>query len=230
MINCIIVDDDAVSVTLLQHFVTSTEGLGLLQVFSSAIEAGNYIRKNEANIHLIFLEIEVPGISGIELMESFKQLPPTILISSKDNYAIKAFEYKAINFLLKPLDYGKFLKALERVFQLYASEKGTQLDYLFLKDGGVLSKVNHKDILFFESHGDYVKVHVKDKTYTVNTTMKNVEDKLKSTSQFMRIHRSYTINLNYLENFDSESAIVSNKPIPIGNKYRSSLQTRLNIL
>jgi two-component system response regulator LytT len=230
MINCIIVDDDAVSVNLLQHFVTSTEGLGLLQVFNNAIEAGNYIRKNESNIDLIFLDIEMPGMSGIELMESFKNLPPTILISSKDKYAVKAFEHRAVNYLLKPLEYGKFLKALEPIFELYQSQKGNQLDYLFLKDGGILSKVNHREILFFESLGDYVKVHVKDKAYTVNTTMKNVEDKLKNNSQFMRVHRSYTINLNYLENFDSESAIVSNKPIPIGNKYRSSLQTRLNIL
>jgi len=230
MINCVIVDDDSVSVNLLEHFINSTDGLALLSSFSTAIEAGNYIRKNDSNIDLLFLDIEMPGMTGIELMESFKNLPPTIIISSKDKYAVKAFENRAINYLVKPLEYGKFLKALERVFEIYENHKGDQLDYLFLKDGGTLSKVNHKEILYFESLGDYVKVYVKDKTYTVNTTMKNVEDKLKSNSQFLRVHRSYTINLNYLENFDSDSAIVHNKPIPIGNKYKANLQTRLNVL
>ena len=230
MINCIIIDDDAVSANLVQHFVTNTDGLSLLQVFNNAIEASNFIRKNDSNIDLIFLDVEMPGMSGIELLESFHDLPPVIVISSKEKYAVKAFENKAIHYLVKPIEYGKFLKALERVFQLHETNKGDQLDYIFIKDGSSLSKVNYREILYFESLGDYVKVHVKDKTYTVNTTMKNVEDKLKSNPQFLRIHRSFTINLNYLENFDSESAIVLNKPIPIGNKYRSGLQTRLNIL
>lgn len=230
MINCIIVDDDPVAVNLLQHFVTNTEGLNLLQVLNSSIEAANYIRKNQAAIDLVFLDIEMPGMNGIELMDSIKDFPPVILISAKDKYAVKAFEHNVLHYLLKPLEYSKFLKAMERVFAMYQSEKGQQVDYLFVKENGVLTRVGYHEIFYFEALGDYVKVHVRDKAYVVNSTMKNVEDKLKTNKQFIRVHRSYNINLNYLENFDSETAIVSKKVIPIGNKFRSGLQTRLNIL
>ncbi|MBK6642908.1 MAG: LytTR family transcriptional regulator [Bacteroidetes bacterium] len=101
---------------------------------------------------------------------------------------------------------------------------------MFIKENSLLSKVPHENIRYCEALGDYVKIHVFDKTHVVNSTMKNIEDKLRSNRQFMRVHRSFIINLNYLENIESESAIVSGKVIPIGNKYRQELQSRLNII
>ena len=230
MINCIIIDDDNVASSLIRHYVESTEGLNLLTTLSNAVEASNYLRKNIAVVDLIFLDIEMPEMSGIELLESFKELPPVVLISSKEKYAAKAFEYEVLHYLVKPVEYGKFLKAIERVFSIFENEKGRQLDYIFVKENGVLCKLNYNDIYYFEALGDYVKVKVKDKEYVVNSTMKNLEEKLKNNRQFMRVHRSFIINLTYLENFDSETAIVANKIIPIGNKYRSGLSARLNIL
>jgi DNA-binding LytR/AlgR family response regulator len=230
MINCIIIDDDNVASNLLKHYVENTEGLSLLNVLSNAVEAANFIRKNQSAIDLIFLDIEMPEMSGIELLESFKELPPVILISSKEKYAAKAFEYKVLHYLVKPVEYGKFLKAIERVFLLFENEKGRQLDYIFVKENGVLCKVNFTDIFYFEALGDYVKVKVKEKEYVVNSTMKNLEEKLKNNRQFMRVHRSFIINLAFLENFDAETAIVANKIIPIGNKYKPTLSARLNIL
>lgn len=230
MINCLIIDDDPVAINVIRHYVENTEGLSLLDVIPNAVEAANYIRKNTASIDLIFLDIEMPEMSGMDLLESFKELPPVILISSKDKYAAKAFEYKVIYYLVKPVEYGKFLKAIERVFALLENDKGRQLDYIFVKENGVLCKVNYPEIHYFEALGDYVKVKIKEKEYVVNSTMKNLEEKLKSSRQFMRVHRSFIINLSFLENFDSDTAIVANKIIPIGNKYKPSLQTRLNIL
>ncbi|HWB62150.1 MAG TPA: LytTR family DNA-binding domain-containing protein [Chitinophagales bacterium] len=231
MINCIVIDDDPIALNLVKHFVTNTDGLNLLQVFGSAIEAANYVRQNQGNIDLVFLDIEMPEMSGLQLLESYRDLPPVILISSKEKYALKAFEYKVLHYLLKPIEYSGFLKAIERAFQLYEGDKLQQpLDYLFVKENGVLNRLHYKDIYYFEALGDYVKVHVKDKAYVVNSSMKSLEDKLKANQHFVRIHRSYVINLNYLENFDSETAIVSRKPIAIGNKYRTGLQNRLTII
>ena len=229
MINCVIVDDDLVALNLVKHFVTSTDGLNLLELFTDSVAASNYIRKNYATIDLVFLDVEMPNLTGIDLLASFKEFPMVILISSQEKYAIQAFDHRVLHYLLKPLEYSKFLKAVERVFK--AQETGKKLlDYVFVKENGLLTKVHYKDILYFEALGDYVKVHGKDKAHVVNSTMKSIEDKLRENPQFIRVHRSFHINLNYLESFDSEVAIVSNKTIPIGSKYRSDLQNRLMVI
>ena len=230
MINCIIIDDDPVSVNLMKHFIANTEGLNFTESFANPIVAANYIRKNTTDIDLIFLDIEMPEMTGIELLESFKELPPVILITSKEKYAVKAFDHNVVHYLVKPVEYGKFLKAVERIFELNEAKNNQELEYIFIKDNGLMCKVAHKDICYCEALGDYVKVHLKDKTHLVTTTMKNMEDKLKTSKQFIRVHRSYIINVNFLENFDAETSIVAGKIIPIGNKYKASLQTRLNII
>ena len=230
MINCIIIDDDPVSVNLISHFITNTEGLVLLETITNPIDGANYIRKNTSSIDLIFLDVEMPEMTGLELLETFKELPPVILITSKEKYAVKAFDYKVFHYLVKPVDYSKFLQAINRVFSYYEAENSQQLDYIFVKVNSVLSKVLHKDILFCEALGDYVKIHTKEKVHVVNSTMKNIQEKLKQNRQFIRVHRSYIINLLYLENFDSEIAIVSGQLIPIGNRYKPDLQMRLNII
>lgn len=230
MINCIIIDDDQVSINLIKHFVMSTEGLNFVESFSNPILASNYIRKNLSDINLIFLDVEMPEMTGIEFLESFKELPPVVLITSKEKYAVKAFEHKVMHYLVKPIEYGKFLNAIERVIVSKEPEENQNLDYIFIKENGVLTKIMQKDIAYCEALGDYVKVILKNKVHVVNSTMKNIEDKLKVNKQFIRTHRSYIINLDFLENFDSETAIVAGKVLPIGNKYRASLHSRLNII
>ena len=229
MINCIIVDDDPVAVNLIKHFITNTDGLNLQQAFNDPVEAANYIRKNSPTIDLVFMDIEMPNLSGIEMMASIKDFPPTIIVSSKDKYAVQAFDHRVLHYLLKPLEYSKFLKAIERVFVSRETDK-IMLDYVFVKENGLLTKLSFKDIHYFEALGDYVKVHTKDKAFVVNSTMKSIEDKLRLNPQFIRVHRSYHINLSYLQSFDSEVAIISNKTIPIGSKYRADLQNRLMVI
>ena len=232
MINCIIIDDDLASINVIKHFVSNTEGLNLVESFLDPIIASNYILKNPGSADLIFLDIEMPGMSGIDFLESHQELPPVILITSKEKYAVKAFEYKVMHYLMKPIDYGRFLKAIDRVFKLYDEDKNQtpNLEYIFIKDDGLLSKVMQNDIMYCEALGDYVKVHLKDKTHVVYSTMKNLEDKLKVNKQFVRVHRSYLINLNFLENIDAETSVVGGRIIPIGNKYKNDLQSRLNII
>lgn len=230
MINCIVIDDDPVSVNLITHFINNTEGLTLLNALNNPIEGVNYIRKNLEKIDLIFLDVEMPEMSGIELLASFNELPPVILITSKEKYAVKAFEHKVLHYLVKPVDYVKFLNGVLRVFKLFESDKNLKQDYLFIKGNNLLSKVLHKDILYCEALGDYVKVHTKDKEHVVYSTMKNIEEKLTLNKEFIRIHRSYLINLNFLENFDSETAIVNKQVLPLGNKYKAGLKLKLNII
>lgn len=230
MINCIIIDDDPVSINLISHFINNTEGLSLLFAINNPIEGVNFIRKNKESIDLIFLDVEMPEMSGIELLDSFGELPPVILITSKEKYAVKAFEHKVLHYLVKPVDYVKFLKGVHRVFKLFEAEKNIKQDFLFIKDNNLLSKVFHKDILYCEALGDYVKVHTKNKVHVVYSTMKNIEEKLILNKEFIRIHRSYIINLNFLDNFSSENATVNKQILPLGNKYKENLKLKLNII
>jgi DNA-binding LytR/AlgR family response regulator len=230
MINCIVIDDDQVSIKLINHFVANTEGLHFLSSFSNPIEAANFLRKEAATVDLIFLDVEMPEMSGIQLLEAFDNLPPVILITTKEKYAVKAFEHKVLHYLVKPFDYSKFLKAIERFYKNYESKNTQNFDYIFIKENGLLSKIGQNEIRFCEALGDYVKIHVSDKIHIVNSTMKNIEEKLKGNKKFLRLHRSYIINLDYLENLDADTAVVGGKMVPVGNKFKSELQARLNII
>jgi DNA-binding LytR/AlgR family response regulator len=230
MINCIVIDDDQVSIKLINHFVANTEGLHFLSSFSNPIEAANFLRKEAATVDLIFLDVEMPEMSGIQLLEAFDNLPPVIFITTKEKYAVKAFEHKVLHYLVKPFDYSKFLKAIERFYKNYESKNTQNFDYIFIKENGLLSKIGQNEIRFCEALGDYVKIHVSDKIHIVNSTMKNIEEKLKGNKKFLRLHRSYIVNLDYLENLDADTAVVGGKMVPVGNKFKSELQARLNII
>ena len=230
MVNCLIVDDDIIASTVIKHFVDNTEGLTVIDVLTDGIQASNYIRKHEGEIDLIFLDIELPGMNGMELLESNKNLPPVILVTPKEKYAAAAFNFKVVHYLVKPVEYSKFLSAIDRVMQTSTQAEKDLNEAIFIKENGVLSKIMRNEILYIEALGDYVKIHLKGKVHTINSTMKNFEDKLKQHRQFIRVHRSYLINLDFLENFDNETAIVAGKIIPIGAKFKPLLQSRLNII
>ena len=229
MINCIIVDDDPSSQVVVRHFVESTAGMQLLESFGMAVDASNYLHKSADDIDLVFLDVEMPGLTGFELMSSIQSFPPVIFISGFEKHALQAIYRRAVSFLVKPLNYGNFLQAVEPVFQKQIPAQ-KQTDYLFVKENGVTNRIKYEDILYFESMGDYVKVHTKESIHVVYTTMRSIEDKLKKNPSFVRIHRQYQINVKYLERFDFDMAVVGNRTVPIGSKYRPELQNKLMII
>jgi len=229
MLNCVLVEQDPACLNLVKHYIEHISELNLVQSCSNSSAAASYIHKNISTTDLVFLDVEMPDLSSIELMTPFKDFPSVILISSKEKCAIETFEQKALQYLLKPLEYGKFLKAVEPLF-LRPAPTRINVDCIYAKENGVMTKINHDDILYFETLGDYVKIHTKNKVHVVNSSMRSIEDKLGHSNLFVRIHRSYYINTHYLESFDSDTAIVSNRPIPIGSKYRPELQSKLVII
>ncbi len=229
MINCVIVENNPVCLNLIKHYVSGIAELNLVQLFTNASDATVYIHKNISSIDLVILNAEMPDLTGIELMATFKEFPCLVLMGSKENTQVKAFEHGAFTYLMKPLDYGKFLKAVEPLFIKLQPARSTA-NCIYAKENGVMTKVVYDDILYFETQGDYVKIHTKTKIHVVNSSMRNIEEKLEGSSQFIRIHRTYYININYLESFDSEVAIISNHTLPIGSKYRPELQSRLMII
>lgn len=226
---CIIVDDDKISRELIQDYVKDTEGLELLGVFPSAIEANNFLSKN--HVDLIFLDVEMPKMSGMELLKSLDEKPLIILITSKEKYAVEAFEHEVLDYLVKPVDYARFVKAYQKAKNRL---KPMPLDNvtkesIFIKVDSELINLPFKEILWIEALGDYINIITAQRKLVVLSTMKNIEEKLPP-NDFVRVHRSYFVRLDRIKKISEDIILVENKLIPVSKSYKKELLQRLNML
>lgn len=227
--NCIIVDDDEFAQMMIKKCVERTDALNLLSICSNAFDALNFLKENPAD--LIFLDIEMPEMNGIEFIQSLANVPQIILVSSKDVYALEAFEYDVVDYILKPVEYPRFIKAVEKAQRM---NENVQLpeptsDHLFIKKDSKLIRLELKDILFIEALADYVNIHTEDNRYTVLSTMKAMESKLPKQA-FARTHRSYIIRLDKIISIEENVVTVKEKSIPISRSYKENIMKRLNFL
>jgi DNA-binding LytR/AlgR family response regulator len=226
-----IIDDEELSSTVLQHMVDQEGGLQLIKISKTAEEALEVMKKEA--VDLLFLDIEMPDMNGMDLMRSLQNPPLIILTTSHRNYAMEAFENNAVDYLVKPFGYDKFSRSVEKARLLLKEAKlqreSSNEDYLFIKKNALMNKVPVKDILWIEALGDYVTVHTADTSYTLHMTLKSVEKRLPS-SRFHRIHRSYIIQLEHISCIDDNVIKIGNKLIPVGSIYKEEFMQRLNFL
>jgi len=234
--NCVVIDDDKLSRKVVESYIERTDFLTLIASYTSAIEAINEIKKNDP-IDLIFLDVEMPEMSGMEFLNSLNTTPEVIIISSKEQYALEAFEYDVSDYLLKPISYSRFFKAVNKV-NSRTGIKGTQIinkenNEIFIKSNSSLVRLNYDDILWVEALENYVVVNTFTDKYTIHFTMKAIEDKMPS-NRFSRIHRSYVVNLKKIEMIEDNSVVLSTdggfKSIPIGKSYREKLMGDINLM
>jgi len=232
--NCIIVDDDILIRKIVEDFVKKTESLTLLHSLSSAIKAIEVLNSNES-IDLIFLDIEMPEMTGIDFLNRLSTLPQIIIISSKEQYAIKAFDYDVTDYLLKPVDYTRFRKAVSKALERQEKSRiHAKNDEIFIKHNATLIKLKYTDILWVEAMENYVIINTFDEKYTIHFTMRAIEDKLLQ-KRFMRVHRSFIVNVNNIHSIgDNTIYIKSNSKtmndIPIGKSYKDKLLKELNVV
>lgn len=229
MIRCAIVDDEEMSRKNIETFVKRVNDLKLVAVCHDAVEASNLLRKE--SVDLVFLDVEMPEMSGIELIKSLKHKPEIVLITSKENYAVEAFEYDVADYIVKPATYERFLKAFDKVKARLTTDNENDVkdDAVFVKVDSQLIKVNTSDILWVEAFGDYVNIFTETNKYIVHSTMKGMENKL-SSEYFLRVHRSYIVRVEKIKAIEETIIIIGKKLIPIGDSYRSTLMKRLNML
>ncbi len=229
MIRCAIVDDEEMSRKNIEQLIKRIQDLKLVVVCKDAIEASNALRKEK--VDLIFLDVEMPEMTGIELVKSLTHKPEIVLITSKENYAVEAFEYDVADYIVKPATYERFLKAYDRVKARLTADNENLVndDAVFVKVDSQLVKVNTSDILWVEAFGDYVNIFTETNKYIVHSTMKGMENKL-SSDHFFRVHRSYIVRLQKIKAIEETLIIIGKKLIPIGDSYRSALMKRLNML
>ncbi len=226
---CLVVDDDKISRELVCECIKETEWLILSSVCKSAIEASNYLSNNE--VDLIFLDVEMPKMSGLELLKSLNHKPQVILITAKEKYAVEAFEYEVTDFLVKPVNHTRFLKAVQKVKTKNkpSSIESVNGGNIFIKVDSELINLSTSEILWIEALGDYVNFITPTKKYVVLSTMKNIETKLPP-SEFARVHRSYLVRIDKIKKISEDIILVENKLIPVSKSYKKDLLERLTTL
>lgn len=228
--NCIIIDDDVMSGNAVKHLVHQIPYLNLIGIGATPQDAIALLSNNK--VDLMLLDIEMPGMSGLELIKSLKTLPFVILITSKKEYALEAFEHNVVDYLLKPIALDRFFKAIAKVKEMNDNSPATENSgaSFFIKNNGTLIKINSKDILWIEALGDYITIHSTDnKKYTIHSTMKMVENKLAS-DKFVRVHRSFIIAVDHISSIDDNVVVIGKQLIPVGAVYRDNLARHLNLL
>ena len=232
MINTLIVDDEPLALDVLDTYIEKIPDLKLVKRCTNALEALEVLQKEP--IDLIFLDIQMPQITGIDFLKTLSDPPLVIFTTAYPNYALEGFELDALDYLLKPISFDRFLKAVNRgvdQIKLQRASRGSQEDggedYFFVKADKKLVKVNYADILYIEGLKDYVIIRLDQSRVITLQTMKSLEDKLPQ-QKFKRIHRSFIVNINKIH------AIIGNmvevlekgqpKHLPIGKNYRDELQ------
>jgi DNA-binding LytR/AlgR family response regulator len=224
-ISCLIVDDELPSQHVLEHFVSQTEVLDLKQTCNSGAEAFKYLKLN-GNIDLLFLDINMPNQSGLDFYKSLQHPPKVIFTTAYPQYAVDGFEVNAVDYLLKPIAYDRFLTAVNKVLQLNSDETITD-DFIVLKVNKALHKVFFKEIQYIEAFGDYVKVHLEEKTIVTHGTFKNMIKNLPN--YFLRIHKSFSINTHRIKQLSGNQITLDTHQIPIGQTYKECVLKILNL-
>ncbi len=230
-LTCIIVEDLQVAADYLKRCCEKSGQVDVQGHFSNVADALVFL--NSTSVDLLFLDVEMPGATGFDLLDQIAFSPKVILTTSKPEYAYDAFEYNVTDFLKKPFTYQRFLDALKKVGQPPTPTNDTvtetDIDHIFIKTDGKLIRLNNDDILYIESMGDYVKFVTADKKYITHNTIKNLEEKV-SKQHFMKIHRSYIINMNKISNIRESGLYINGTEIPISKAHKQDVLKRLNII
>jgi len=240
-LRCLVVDDDPLSVQIVLNCIANTPFLQAVGSCTSAVAAAEMLRTQTQPIDVLFLDVEMPMMSGIDLLRMQIELPQVVLITSSDNYAVQAFEFAVADYLLKPLSYPRFLQAAQKVLEIINTERATEaetvglttptteLDFTFVKVDTKLVRVDFKEVQYVEALGDYVHIVTSHSKLIVYSTMRAIEEKFPP-SQFVRVHRSFIANINCIQALEDNSLLIKDKHIPVGQTYLRTVLQRLNRL
>jgi DNA-binding LytR/AlgR family response regulator len=215
-----IIEDEPVSQEILKRYIDDYASLELLSVCNNAIEALHEITK--LSPELLFLDITMPGLSGLDLYKSLHNPPHVIFTTAYPEYAVSGFEVNAVDYLLKPFPFDRFVKAMNKVQDIFTTSVGKDDGFITVQADKKLYKVQLDDILFIEAMGDYVKLKLSDKTLIVHQTLQRFLDQLPR-PKFCRVHKSYVVAINKVEYVEGNMIIVKAAKIPIGQTYRNDL-------
>ena len=226
--NVLIVDDEFLARKLLSEYVSKIDFLELIDTCPDATKAMEVL--NNQNIDILLLDIQMPDISGMEMLKLINDKPAVILTTAYSEYAVDAFSIGVVDYLLKPFDYARFLQAINKAVNLNSKNQDSSEisnDYMMIKADYKLYKVNYDDLLFIEGQHEYVTFHTKTKRITALYSLKNLEDTLPK-DRFVRTHKSFIVSIKNIEDIDKVNVTVAGNKIPVGASYREALIERLS--
>ncbi|KAA0126762.1 response regulator transcription factor [Chryseobacterium sp. SN22] len=229
--NALIVDDNDIARTTLSHLAKQIPNLAIVGEFSNAIEAYNHLQTN--HVDLIFLDIEMPEMTGIELTKNLSGKDTIIIFTtSNKEYALEAFELNIADYILKPIMPARFLQAVSKAQSIIDSRKEnvevTRDEFLFVRDSNITRRLKLDDIFYAEAMGDYVKFYTREKMFAIHGKMKTAEERLPK-DDFIRVHRSYIVSVGKIDTLQDGGIMIDGKFIPVADAYRKALNTRMNV-
>ena len=229
---CLIVDDNKLARTTMKQLVSQVKDIRLAGECADAMEAYNLLQQQP--VDLLLLDIEMPGMTGLELIKNLGGKKPIIVFTtSKTEYAVEAFELNVADYIVKPVTPARFIQAIDRAREIFNSRveevKMNEEEFIFIRDSNVVRRLKVDDILFAEAMGDYVKLYTAQKFFAIHATLKNVEERLPS-SLFTRVHRSYVVAIPKIDTVQDGAIVINGKLVPVADAYRASLNKRMNIL
>lgn len=228
-LKCMVVDDDEMSRSIIRHYIEKTNYLVLQHECSNAIDASNLLKEGDTDI--IYLDIEMPEMSGMELIKTLEFDYEIILVTSVKEYAVEAFEKNVTDYLVKPIDYSRFIIASDKARKNIEGlqKQNEQQKEIYVRTDSKYIRIEISKIVMVEALADYVVFITDNKKHIVHYTMKGIEKKL-PVSSFARIHRSHIINMNKIDGIEDNSILINGRSIPIGASYRDQFMARLNFL
>jgi len=232
MIRVIIVDDDELCVSVIEDMISQLDDFICIETFQNALDAYNYLETNDVDV--VFLDVEMPKMGGIELLKSLKKSPMVVMITSHEEFALESYEYNVTDFLKKPAEWSRFLKTIEKIrkeFLDLAAQllESSDQEHVFIKTDSKLVQLNLSQVLWVEALGNYIRVHTEEDKYTVLSTMKEIEAKLPP-KDFIRVQRSFIIRVDKVKAIEDNYIIIKDKEIHIGKSYKEDFNKRINYL
>lgn len=235
-IQCLVIDDEPLAREMLKQHIGGVEALALAGTCSNAVEAISFLK--EHHVDLLFLDIQMPQLLGTNFIRTLKNPPKVIFTTAYRKYAVEGFELDAVDYILKPISFERFLKGVNKVLQINikpeqvaATTKENQTDatnsFLYFRADRKMVKVFFRDILFIEALKDYIKIVTDSKTIVTKYVLSTIEEMLPST-EFLRIHKSYIIAINKIESFNADSIQIAKHELPIGRLYKYDVTRVLN--
>ncbi|WP_276480837.1 LytR/AlgR family response regulator transcription factor [Paraflavitalea pollutisoli] len=229
--NVLIVDDNEIARDALRQIAGRIKDVHIIGECSDAMQAYNLLK--EAHADVILLDIEMPGMTGLELTRNLEKGPLIIFTTSKRDYAVEAFELNVADYLIKPVSSARLIQAIDKARELLDSAgeemKVNDDEFIFIRDSNIIKRLKLDDILFVESMRDYVKLHTAQRFYAIHNTLKTVEDRLPD-NRFLRVHRSYIVAVSKIDTIREGVIVIQDKTVPVADAYRSTLNKRMNVL
>jgi DNA-binding LytR/AlgR family response regulator len=229
LLRCVIIDDDTVFTKIVEHYISKIDFMELSNKYSDADSAASSIDFNK--VDLLFLDIEMPGMSGIEFLNSLPIAPPVIIVSRKKDYGVDAFDHDSIDYLHKPVSFPRFLKAANKArkfFEQANRPERNNKDNLFVRQERMWIRIPINEILYIKADDNDVIIKVPDKTYKTHSKLTDIYQQLPQ-KDFLQVHRSYVVQLQKIDKIDGEIIEINARTIPVSKGHLKELRDRLNI-